>query len=55
VKKILPLGISLEQVDIWFQDESRIGQQGSLTRIWAPRGSGGHSKPGDGHAEETRN
>lgn len=39
MKKVLPLGISLGQVDIWFQDESRIGQQGSLTRIWAPRGS----------------
>ena len=23
-------------IDIWVQDESRIGQQGSLTRIWAP-------------------
>ena len=26
-------------VDIWVQDESRIGQQGSLCRIWAPTGS----------------
>lgn len=26
-------------LDIWFQDESRVGQQGSLTRIWAPRGT----------------
>jgi len=29
----------LDKVDIWFQDESRIGQQGSQTRIWAKTGS----------------
>ena len=29
----------LGQVDIWFQDEARVGQQGSLTRIWAPKGT----------------
>jgi transposase len=26
-------------VEIWFQDEHRIGQQGSLTRIWARKGT----------------
>ena len=26
-------------MEIWFQDEARIGQQGTLTRLWAPRGS----------------
>ena len=26
-------------VDIWFQDESRVGQQGSLTRMWAIKGT----------------
>jgi hypothetical protein len=26
-------------VEIWFQDEARVGQQGTLTRIWARRGS----------------
>ncbi len=25
-------------VEIWFQDEARVGQQGTLTRIWAKRG-----------------
>ena len=25
-------------MDIWFQDETRIGQQGSLTRVWHYRG-----------------
>jgi transposase len=29
----------MDQVDIWFQDETRVGQQGSLTRIWAPKGT----------------
>src|ERR1019366_947882 len=24
---------------IWFQDEARVGQQGTLTRIWAKRGT----------------
>lgn len=27
-----------DQVDIWFQDETRVGQQGSITRIWAEKG-----------------
>ena len=26
-------------IEIWFQDEARIGQQGTLTRIWAERGT----------------
>lgn len=26
-------------MDIWVQDESRVGQQGSLSRIWAPKGA----------------
>ena len=26
-------------VEIWFQDEARVGQQGTLTRIWARRGT----------------
>lgn len=26
-------------MEVWFQDEARIGQQGTLTRIWAERGS----------------
>ena len=28
-----------KRLEIWFQDESRIGQKGGLTRQWAPRGS----------------
>lgn len=26
-------------VELWWQDEARIGQQGTLTRLWAERGS----------------
>ena len=26
-------------LEIWFQDEARVGQRGTLTRIWAERGT----------------
>lgn len=26
-------------MDIWFQDEARVGQRGTVTRIWAKKGS----------------
>jgi hypothetical protein len=26
-------------IEIWFQDEARVGQQGTLTRIWAQQGT----------------
>ena len=35
----LPEGVSLEQVEIWFQDEARVGQRGTLTRTWAIKGT----------------
>ena len=28
-----------ENVDVWFQDEARFGQRGTLTRIWAIKGT----------------
>lgn len=28
-----------KRVEVWFQDEARVGQQGTLTRIWAKRGT----------------
>lgn len=28
-----------QTVEVWFQDEARIGQQGTLTRMWAQRGT----------------
>ena len=36
---MLPKGISLEHTDIWFQDEARVGQRGTLTRTWAVKGT----------------
>lgn len=26
-------------LEVWWQDEARVGQQGTLTRLWAERGS----------------
>lgn len=37
--KLLPKEIDMKQVDVWSEDETRVGQQGSLTRIWAKRGT----------------
>ena len=28
-----------KRIEVWFQDEARIGQQGTLTRVWGQRGS----------------
>lgn len=35
----IPGHIALSQVDVWFQDEARIGQQNTTTRLWAKKGS----------------
>lgn len=39
VRQAIPDDVSLDQVEVWFQDETRIGQQGSLSRLWAKRGT----------------
>ena len=39
MKERLPEAIPLTSVDVWSQDEVRVGQQGSLSRIWAKRGT----------------
>jgi len=39
VKTALPDEASGKPIEIWFQDEARVGQQGSLEYIWAPIGS----------------
>ena len=39
IQAVLPPDVTLEQVDVWFQDEMRIGQRGTLTRIWARKGT----------------
>ncbi|MCB9026015.1 MAG: IS630 family transposase [Bdellovibrionaceae bacterium] len=28
-----------DKIEVWWQDESRIGQQGSLSRVWAEKGT----------------
>jgi len=35
----LPASAAGRPLEIWFQDEARVGQQGSLEYIWAPTGS----------------
>src|SRR4051812_13640972 len=35
----LPPEAAGQPVEIWFTDEARVGQQGTLTRVWAKRGS----------------
>ena len=35
----MPAKADGKPVEIWFQDEARVGQKGSLTYIWAPVGS----------------
>ena len=39
VRELVPKEIDLAKVDVWSEDETRVGQQGSLTRIWAKRGT----------------
>ncbi len=35
----IPEHITRNKVDVWFQDEARIGQQSTTTRLWATKGS----------------
>ena len=39
VTAALPAEALGRPVEIWFTDEARVGQQGTLTRVWAKRGS----------------
>jgi hypothetical protein len=39
VTAVLPDTVKDQPLAIWFQDEARVGQQGTLTRIWAKRGT----------------
>ena len=38
VAEVLPDRVKGKPLEIWFQDEARVGQQGTLTRIWGKRG-----------------
>jgi transposase len=35
----VPPHVASDQVDIWFQDEMRVGQRGTQTRLWARKGT----------------
>jgi putative transposase len=35
----LPPEAAGKPVEVWFTDEARVGQQGTLTRVWAKRGT----------------
>jgi hypothetical protein len=39
VAAVIPEHARGKPIELWWQDEARIGQQGSLTYIWATRGS----------------
>ena len=39
VAAAIPPAARGKPVEVWFQDEARVGQQGTLTRVWARRGS----------------
>jgi hypothetical protein len=39
VKEALPEGAAGKPIEIWFQDEARVGQKGTLEYVWAPVGS----------------
>ncbi|MDO6721630.1 IS630 family transposase, partial [Psychrosphaera sp. 1_MG-2023] len=34
-----PLRVMPDDVDVWFQDEARFGQQNTTSRVWAKKGS----------------
>jgi hypothetical protein len=34
----IPKEIKIENVEVWFQDETRVGQQGSISRTWYAKG-----------------
>ena len=39
VAAVIPAHARGKPIEVWWQDEARIGQQGTLTRVWAERGS----------------
>src|SRR4051794_4905655 len=39
VREALPERARGKPVEVWFQDEARVGRQGTLTRVWARRGT----------------
>lgn len=38
-RKKLETKLKHKKIEVWWQDESRVGQQGSLSRVWAAKGT----------------
>ena len=36
---LIPEHVQGQAIEFWFQDEARVGQKGTLTRLWAKRGT----------------
>ena len=36
---MIPEAAQGKALEVWFQDEARVGQQGTITRVWARRGT----------------
>jgi transposase len=39
VRQALPVAASGKPIEVWFQDEARVGQKGSIAYVWAAIGS----------------
>lgn len=39
MRQAVPVDVELKEVDIWFQDEGRFGQQNSISSVRAEKGS----------------
>ena len=39
MKEALPAHAGSKTIEVWFQDEARVGQKGTLSRLWAKRGT----------------
>jgi transposase len=39
INACIPARACGKPIELWWQDEARVGQQGTLTRVWAERGS----------------
>jgi len=50
VAEILPERAKGKAIEFWFQDEARVGQKGTLTRLWAKRGTRPRMKRDQRHA-----
>ncbi|PAJ75281.1 hypothetical protein CJF42_05835, partial [Pseudoalteromonas sp. NBT06-2] len=37
--RTIPWNVSHENIDVWFQDEARFGQQNTTTKLWTEKGT----------------